>query len=93
MGDVVRPYDLIFVDNEARERLCAMFCGISPSILCKESVIQRMPNWVSDEEALECMLCEAEFGILRRRHHCRQCGAVICGNCSEKTAVLPHLGK
>jgi len=40
------------------------------------------PVWVSDSATTVCMICEAEFKLLKRRHHCRNCGAAICDACS-----------
>ena len=34
------------------------------------------------------MICNEEFGILTRRHHCRRCGWVVCASCSEHRLVL-----
>lgn len=39
--------------------------------------------WVPDCLADSCMLCEEEFSLFFRRHHCRSCGIVICRECSE----------
>eukprot|EP00662_Eupelagonemidae_sp_cell21_P036303 gene36303-biopygen25158 len=38
-----------------------------------------------------CPLCPARFGTLRRRHHCRRCGAVVCGRCSTTRVALHGL--
>lgn len=35
------------------------------------------PSWVPDELAPQCMACLASFTVVRRRHHCRNCGKVI----------------
>jgi len=32
--------------------------------------------------AAACMVCFKPFATLDRRHHCRDCGSTICGNCS-----------
>ncbi|VDK44530.1 unnamed protein product [Anisakis simplex] len=39
--------------------------------------------WVPDPKATTCMMsgCNTKFSILNRRHHCRECGALICGSC------------
>ena len=47
----------------------------------------------TDEEkfrALElgCHVCKKEFGLLNRKHHCRACGEVVCGNCSLNKKVV-----
>ncbi|KAF0758655.1 hypothetical protein AaE_003872 [Aphanomyces astaci] len=40
-------------------------------------------TWVRDEEAPSCHICLVGFSLLKRRHHCRQCGNVICSTCSH----------
>ncbi|XP_072317346.1 pleckstrin homology domain-containing family F member 2 [Eucyclogobius newberryi] len=46
--------------------------------------------WVPDSEATICMRCQkAKFTTVTRRHHCRKCGFVVCGPCSEKRHLLP----
>ena len=39
-------------------------------------------RWQHDLEA--CSLCSHTFGVLNRKHHCRNCGELICGQCSAK---------
>lgn len=39
--------------------------------------------------AIACGLCEKPFTLLRRKHHCRGCGALLCSNC---TPFEPSLG-
>ncbi|CAH0774658.1 unnamed protein product [Bemisia tabaci] len=47
--------------------------------------------WVPDSEANVCMHCKKnQFTVLNRRHHCRKCGAVVCGPCSSKRFLLPN---
>ncbi|KAM9310593.1 pleckstrin homology domain-containing family F member 2 isoform 1-T1 [Pholidichthys leucotaenia] len=46
--------------------------------------------WIPDSEASKCMCCkEVKFTTVNRRHHCRKCGYVVCGPCSEKKYLLP----
>jgi len=46
--------------------------------------------WVPDAEAPTCMVCKkTHFSLVQRRHHCRKCGAVVCGACSANKFVLP----
>ena len=41
-------------------------------------------RWVRDEEATACALCGREWNaLIRRRHHCRRCGRVVCDGCSR----------
>ncbi|MES1915807.1 MAG: hypothetical protein MHM6MM_007705, partial [Cercozoa sp. M6MM] len=39
-----------------------------------------------------CMSCGASFNVLRRRHHCRGCGEVVCHTCSTHRVELSHMG-
>eukprot|EP00903_Cladosiphon_okamuranus_P006254 g6137.t1 len=39
--------------------------------------------WVPDDMAPNCCVCKSEFTIVRRRHHCRTCGRVVCDDCSS----------
>ena len=49
----------------------------------------RDAQWAPDKEASHCNLCEKEFSIARRRHHCRHCGNIFCNSCSDNTMPLP----
>ena len=39
--------------------------------------------WVPDKSVTACNVCGRGFSLLRRRHHCRMCGHVICDKCSH----------
>ena len=39
-------------------------------------------SWTSDETPA-CELCGRGWTTLRRRHHCRGCGALVCADCSQ----------
>lgn len=46
--------------------------------------------WVPDSEAAVCMIDKkTQFNLINRRHHCRKCGAVVCGACSTHRFLLP----
>lgn len=52
--------------------------------------IEVAPQWIPDKEADTCMRCRiAKFTLVNRRHHCRQCGYVICNECSKNKYLLP----
>mmetsp|Transcript_23627 Transcript_23627/g.33329 ORF Transcript_23627/g.33329 Transcript_23627/m.33329 type:complete len:263 (-) Transcript_23627:107-895(-) len=36
-----------------------------------------------------CKDCKVKFGLLKRQHHCRNCGGSVCDKCSTKTAPIP----
>jgi len=50
------------------------------------------PVWIPDSAAKTCTICAIKFNVLNRRHHCRQCGNVVCGSCSGSSKELPNLG-
>ncbi|KAH8338476.1 hypothetical protein KR059_006393, partial [Drosophila kikkawai] len=50
------------------------------------------PAWIPDGKAPRCMACQTPFTAFRRRHHCRNCGGVFCGVCSNSSAPLPKYG-
>ena len=46
-------------------------------------------SWLRDEAAGACKKCHKPFTIYRRKHHCRSCGFIFCGQCSNyKTSIL-----
>lgn len=50
------------------------------------SKISYPPVWVPNDERKNCMLCSRKFNrfsIGIRRHHCRHCGRLCCGQCSH----------
>ncbi|KAF0686465.1 Aste57867_21742 [Aphanomyces stellatus] len=47
------------------------------------------PRW---QEAAECSLCHASFNVIKRRHHCRQCGNSVCGRHARRKAKLAAYG-
>lgn len=52
----------------------------------------RPPVWIPDIQAPKCMSCEASFTVVKRRHHCRNCGKVFCARCSANSVPLPKYG-
>ncbi|RHY28045.1 hypothetical protein DYB32_006309 [Aphanomyces invadans] len=48
-------------------------------------------DWVPNSERFRCHVCTRNFHAMRRRHHCRMCGEVVCGNCTlKKLAQIPQ---
>ncbi|GMH48219.1 hypothetical protein TL16_g00240 [Triparma laevis f. inornata] len=47
------------------------------------------PRWVPNKEKSSCTKCNCKFDWVKRRHHCRRCGEVFCGDCTNKKALLP----
>jgi hypothetical protein len=46
-------------------------------------------SWEKDNASKICQICSKEFGnMTSRRHHCRSCGILCCGECSSKRMTL-----
>ncbi|TNV83061.1 hypothetical protein FGO68_gene318 [Halteria grandinella] len=45
--------------------------------------------WDPNEGAENCTLCKSKFSILKRKHHCRKCGVLVCGSCSGNSWYAP----
>lgn len=54
--------------------------------------VERPPIWIPDVEAPKCMSCGVNFTVVKRRHHCRNCGKVFCARCSSNSVPLPKFG-
>ncbi|KAK8674540.1 hypothetical protein V6N13_032650 [Hibiscus sabdariffa] len=50
----------------------------------------RGSNWVVD--ASHCQGCSSQFTFINRKHHCRRCGGLFCGTCTQKRMVLRGQG-
>lgn len=50
---------------------------------------ERPRRWQHDIEAVVCAACHAPFTTLRRKHHCRSCGRIFCGHCSDTRLLVP----
>ncbi|MES1907062.1 MAG: hypothetical protein MHM6MM_000252 [Cercozoa sp. M6MM] len=49
------------------------------------------PVWTPDSAADSCDLCDRKWHLMRRRHHCRRCGRVVCGSCSSHRLLIAHV--
>ncbi|XP_066996678.2 zinc finger FYVE domain-containing protein 16 [Anabrus simplex] len=65
----------------------------SPYVLSPEerSLGKLPPFWVPDSDAPNCMLCDLKFTVLKRRHHCRACGKVLCSKCCSLKSRLEYM--
>ena len=74
----------------------AKLSATSPNAVIKKSskisTENLAPVWINDKDAVDCMICKKQFTMLNRRHHCRKCGKVVCGSCSEHKVTLPNIG-
>lgn len=48
-------------------------------------------HWIPDGAVDKCSRCGKRFSLVERKHHCRNCGRVVCAACSNHMMILPHL--
>jgi len=44
--------------------------------------------WQQNKSSGNCPYCKMKFTVVRRRHHCRKCGNLACGDCSKTSIAL-----
>lgn len=52
-------------------------------------VADQAPDWADGEC---CHRCRVQFGLVQRKHHCRNCGQIFCQKCSSQSAPIPRYG-
>ncbi|XP_022079409.1 uncharacterized protein LOC110973147 [Acanthaster planci] len=77
---------------EGRDVYPAKSEGGIVDVFCDKPFLLAKARWVGDEEVSVCIGCDNKFNQLRRKHHCRQCGRVLCAKCCKEKVPLPHLG-
>lgn len=50
------------------------------------------PYWIPDNLTNQCMQCDIKFSLIKRRHHCRACGLLLCSGCCNEKFHLHYLG-
>jgi len=50
-------------------------------------------RWVNDDEVTNCHRCKFRFSTFRRKHHCRLCKQIFCGDCSMQRRCIPKSAK
>ncbi|KAI8805728.1 hypothetical protein BJ742DRAFT_819778 [Cladochytrium replicatum] len=73
--------------TKAKETLAQNRKTLALGLPSRTPSTQLAPIWIPDAAAPHCMSCRREFTFLRRRHHCRHCGRVVCHDCSTGTFV------
>ncbi|CAH0518731.1 unnamed protein product [Peronospora belbahrii] len=61
--------------------LSGMQKAVQQAFFAPAALAQRQ-EWVNDAQRANCSLCVQSFGMLKRRHHCRVCGEVVCSACT-----------
>lgn len=72
--------------NETVERMITAETPPDPFITIQTRTRLR---WRDDGNASKCGICKEKFRMFLRRHHCRLCGDVFCGTCSDNWDSIP----
>lgn len=49
-------------------------------------------NWKANNQFNKCKICNITFNFFVRKHHCRICGDVVCGNINKGCSMIVPLG-
>ena len=77
-------------DINKRHQTFAGLNGLKMEAEICDKLGYKAPIWDPDDRASKCKSCNYEFTMLFRKHHCRACGKVFCGNCSNQKAPLRY---
>lgn len=76
---------LVLAKETSEREKAVMQCKIDRYLLLVQTYLERHDStpcpWIADQNVTRCQNCTNEFSILRRKHHCRVCGNVVCHNC------------
>ncbi|KAK6639918.1 hypothetical protein RUM43_008195 [Polyplax serrata] len=79
-------------DTEELERLLEASEASEPPLTLEERRLGKVsPFWMPDHLASSCMECDSKFTVIKRRHHCRACGKILCSKCCGLRASLEYL--
>uniref|UniRef100_UPI00358F55FB LOW QUALITY PROTEIN: lateral signaling target protein 2 homolog n=1 Tax=Myxine glutinosa TaxID=7769 RepID=UPI00358F55FB len=90
-----------FEANEVLQDIYLEDCALCHDLISTTDAVSKKrpgefevpPEWVPDEECNECAACCSPFTVIRRKHHCRNCGKIFCSRCSPHSAPLPRYGQ
>ncbi|TYZ58020.1 hypothetical protein PybrP1_012836 [[Pythium] brassicae (nom. inval.)] len=85
-GDAAAPAGPTRARSQTRSRLAM---SLSRSQRAELKAQKYDVEWRADRDCACCQVCYAMFTKLsRRRHHCRVCGDLVCGDCSGDQVLL-----
>eukprot|EP01156_Anaeramoeba_ignava_P005526 Anaeramoba_ignava/a269_31.p1 GENE.a269_31~~a269_31.p1 ORF type:complete len:278 (-),score=115.31 a269_31:25-858(-) len=61
----------------------------SQTLLTSKDSTEKL-EWIPNEQARQCYVCDSLFTAWKRKHHCRKCGQVVCHSCSSHKVMLPN---
>ncbi|KAJ1968688.1 hypothetical protein IWQ62_001091 [Dispira parvispora] len=61
----------------------------APGQSCRPPLVHSIPQLRDAEPFMACFRCGRRFNLFRRKHHCRNCGNVLCADCTHNEWVIP----
>ncbi|CDW79286.1 pleckstrin homology domain-containing family f member 1 [Stylonychia lemnae] len=55
----------------------------------RDNKFEPKSTWEPNEQGDQCKICNNKFSILKRKHHCRKCGLLVCASCSGNNWYVP----
>lgn len=80
-------------EKEQKEWFDSIHQGVSESATQDISDVMVAPVWMIDSASSKCGLCKDKFSVIKRKHHCRLCGNLVCSSCSNHRQHIEHLGR
>lgn len=77
---------------QALQRIVSEVVQVSASMPVSALPSAHTGVWIDDSKAQACALCAKRFSTFTRKHHCRNCGLVVCTKCSQARRVLKSNG-
>lgn len=74
--------EIVFCDLLQRFRLWL------PTRKVETTQVMSRDFWMPDQSCRVCYECDTPFSLFNRRHHCRICGRVFCGRCTQNTLPI-----
>jgi len=56
------------------------------------AALPQPPAWLPDQASPHCQICKTPFTTKNRRHHCRNCGRLVCAKCSPNKKNIQKWG-
>ena len=84
----------MFIDkvNDRNRNTNQMINSVDNQFL--DTVLPRQTNtWINDRCVTLCYICKERFTLTNRKHHCRLCGRIFCGDCSRFSVIYLSLDK
>ncbi|EFX69086.1 hypothetical protein DAPPUDRAFT_301185 [Daphnia pulex] len=77
-------------DLETSEAVQRDFVQLSQQLQVQLEKIRQSEKelrWQYEEDIDQCAECRQAFGVAKRKHHCRHCCQIFCGDCLRKTVT------